>query len=165
MNPPFLYGPFAPGFSIPEPKYGALSTNLYILRLLDPNGSFPISSSYIDVRDVARAHVAALRAPSESSVGRKRILLASPHENKFENVVQLISEKRPELKARLVTQTPPQYPLYKLPLDFKRVEDVIGISLDSYVSWENTFLDTVDSLLEVEKSWEAQGYALGIPKA
>lgn len=39
--PPLFYGPFAPGFSIPTPDYGAISTTKYIYRLLSPAGTFP----------------------------------------------------------------------------------------------------------------------------
>jgi nucleoside-diphosphate-sugar epimerase len=165
VNPPFLYGPFAPGFSIPDLNYGALSTNAYIYRLLDPAGSYPGSPYYSDVRDVARAHVAALTSPPESSVGRKRILIASPYDFNFQGIVELIAANRPELKNRLVTAKPPVFPSYKLPVDLKRVEDVLGIKLDSYKKWEDTILDAVDSLVELEKDWKAKGYDVVIPKA
>ena len=39
--PPILFGPFAPGFSVPTPDYSALSTSLHIYRLLTPEGIFP----------------------------------------------------------------------------------------------------------------------------
>lgn len=39
--PPFLYGPFAPGFSIPTPDYMALSTALRIYQFLTPTCKFP----------------------------------------------------------------------------------------------------------------------------
>lgn len=74
-----MYGPLAQGFSAPEPNYEGLSTDLNIYRLLTPDGVFPTFASYIDVRDVARAHVAALTAKPESVVGRKRIVMSSPH--------------------------------------------------------------------------------------
>jgi len=165
LNPPFIYGPFAPGFSIPDLNYGALSTNAFIYGLLDPAGSYPGSPYYIDVRDVARAHVAALTSPPESSVGRKRMLIASPYDFNFQGIVELITAKRPELKNRLTTAKPPVFPSYKLPVDLKRVEDVLGIRMDSYKKWEDTILDTVDSLLELEQAWEAKGYNVMIPKA
>ncbi|KIM83315.1 hypothetical protein PILCRDRAFT_440081 [Piloderma croceum F 1598] len=165
LNPPFFYGPFAPGFTIPELNYGALTTDAYIYRLLDPAGSYPSSPYYIDVRDVARAHVAALTSPPESSVGRKRLLIASPYDSNFQGVVELIAAKRPELKNRLITSKPPVFPSYKLPVDLKRVEDVLDIKVDSYKKWEETILDAVDSLIELENTWKAKGYNIVIPKA
>jgi nucleoside-diphosphate-sugar epimerase len=165
VNPTFFYGPFAPGFTIPDLNYGALTTDAYIYRLLDPAGSYPSSPNYIDVRDVARAHVAALTSPPESSVGRKRILIASPHDSNFQGVVELIAAKRPELKNRLLTSKPPAFPSYKMPVDLKRVENVLDIKIDSYKKWEETILDTVDSLIELENTWKAKGYNIVIPKA
>lgn len=51
--PPFLYGPFAQGFSLPTSYFGALSTSFYIYRLLTPAGSFPAFAVYIDVREIS----------------------------------------------------------------------------------------------------------------
>jgi hypothetical protein len=93
------------------------------------------------------------------------MLIASPYNFNFQGVVELISANRPHLKNRLITATPPVFPLYKLPVDLKRVEDVLGVKVDSYKKWEETMLDSVDSLLEVEKAWEAKGYTVVIPKA
>lgn len=150
---------------MPEPNYAALSTDLYIYRLLTPTGSYPSSPVYIDVRDAARAHINALTSPPEAAVGRKRIVMASPFENRFEKIVELIAQKRPELKSRLTTKVAPSYPVYKAPIDLQRVQDVVSVKIDSYKSWEETFLDTIDSLLELEKRWEAAGHVIDIPKA
>ncbi|KAH7913247.1 hypothetical protein BJ138DRAFT_1099614 [Hygrophoropsis aurantiaca] len=99
--PPFLYGPFAPGFKIPAPDFVALSTDLYIYQMLDPNGKFPSYAAYMDVRDTAKVHVAALTSPPDSVIGHKRLLLSSVHELSYEAALKLIADKRPELKDRL----------------------------------------------------------------
>jgi nucleoside-diphosphate-sugar epimerase len=39
--PPYFYGPFAPGFSIPPNDYSAISTTKLIHRFLTPAGTFP----------------------------------------------------------------------------------------------------------------------------
>ena len=39
--PPVLFGPFAPGFSIPPHDYSAISTTKLIHKLLTPAGGFP----------------------------------------------------------------------------------------------------------------------------
>lgn len=49
--------------------------------------------------------------------------------------------------------------------DLKRVEEVTGVKADSYISLENTYLDTVDSLLVQENGWRAQGFTISIPDA
>jgi hypothetical protein len=38
-----------------------------------------------------------------------------------------------------------------------------GVKADSYYTWKETILDTIDSLLAVERSWVSQGYDIGIP--
>lgn len=48
-------------------SYYALSTALYVYRLLDPKGNFPHFLGYQDVRDVAAAHVLALTSPDHRS--------------------------------------------------------------------------------------------------
>jgi hypothetical protein len=93
------------------------------------------------------------------------MLIASPYDFNFQGVVELIGAKRPELKNRLVTTKPPVFPSYKLPVDLKRVEDVLDVKVDSYKKWEETILDAVDSLIELEKTWKAKGYNVVIPKA
>jgi nucleoside-diphosphate-sugar epimerase len=42
--PSFLYGPFAPGFSIPPNDYLAMSTTKLIHGFLTPGGTFPPSA-------------------------------------------------------------------------------------------------------------------------
>lgn len=121
-------------------------------------------AAYIDVRDVARAHVAALTAPLESVTGRKRMVIASPHAADFGVAVALIANERPELKDRLVDLAKlPAYPFLTIPVNLKRVEDVLGVPKESYASWKDTILDTVDSLIALEKEWKARGFTVEIP--
>lgn len=184
--PPLFFGPFAPEFSIPTPDYLAVSTTIYLYRLLKPTGTYPpfagmvfffyhrrrsllltVSIShpgYIDVRDLARAHVAALDAPPESKLGRKRLLMASPYDLNYKTAVEFIAEKRPELKDRLIDSTKaPKFPLDRMPLDLKRVAQVTGVEENSYFSWQDTLLATIDNLITLEKDWESKGFQVDIP--
>jgi len=165
VNPPYIFGPFAPNFRIPKPDYGTLSTNLYIYHFLTKKGkTFPSSPGSSDVRDIARIHVEALTSPPESSIGRKRLPLASPYDVNYKKAVQMVDSAHPELRDRLVdANTAPEFPIDKLPVDLKRVEDVTGVKVDSYHTWEETVLDTIDSLLALEKGWVSQGYKVEIP--
>ena len=163
MNPPCLFGPFIPGFRIPKPDYSALSTNLYIYHFLTRKGrAFPKVQQTADIRDVARIHVEALTSAPESSVGRKRLLIAAPHNSNFKEAVLFIADAHPELRDRLVDANT-QFPPNRLQIDLKRVEDVTGVKVDSYYTWKETVLDTIDSLLAVERSWVSQGYEVEIP--
>jgi nucleoside-diphosphate-sugar epimerase len=118
-------------------------------------------AGYADVRDVARAHVLALTAPPTSSVGRKRIIFSSPYGSDFQGSVALIAAKRPELKDRLVdVDKAPRYPFTQLPIDFGRVEEVLGMKKEDFIKWDDTVLDTVDALIDVEKDWKAKGFTV-----
>jgi nucleoside-diphosphate-sugar epimerase len=184
--PPIFYGPFAPGFSIPTPDYAAMSSTKYIYRLLTPAGTFPpfagrplseISdliytdspdtlSGYIDVRDLARAHIGALNSPPEAAVGRKRLLMASPHDLNYKTAIDFIAEKRPELRDRLADETnTPKITIDKMILDIQRVEEVTGVKVDSYISWQDTILESVDDLIKLEKDWVSKGFSVDGPPA
>ncbi|KAJ4490823.1 hypothetical protein J3R30DRAFT_139996 [Lentinula aciculospora] len=163
LNPPFLYGPFAEGFSLPNPDYYALSTNLYIYKFLTPEGTFPSYPLYIDVRDAAKAHLLALNSPPTSEVGRKRVILSSPHEVVFADIVSMINAQRPELDDRLIKTAPPEFPFKRLDFDLKRLQQVLGMKVEDFTPLNDTFLDTVDSLLVQEKQWTAAGFVVKVP--
>ena len=165
MNPPYLFGPFIPGFRIPKPDFSALSTNLHIYHFLTKKGrAFPQIAGNADIRDVARIHVEALTSAPESSVGRKRLPISSPYDGSYKDAVLFVADAHPELRDRLVdANTAPKFPADKLLVDLKRVEDVTGVEVGSYYKWKETVLDTIDSLLAVERSWVSQGYEIEIP--
>ncbi|KAF9072258.1 hypothetical protein BDP27DRAFT_1391399 [Rhodocollybia butyracea] len=162
LNPPFFYGPFAEGFSLPTPDYFALSTNLYYYRLTVQNGVYPVSNFYLDVRDAAKAHILALSSPRSSIVGRKRIVIASPHEVDFNEVVNLIKTERPELQDRLIKTPSPEYPMKKLPFN-TRIEEVLGMKENDFTPLESTVLEAVDGVLAFEKQWIDAGFKIDIP--
>lgn len=162
INPPFLYGPFTTNFPIlATPDFDALSTNLTIYNLITTEGKFPPRPGHADVRDVAVAHVTALDSPPTSEVGRKRVIFASPYDFNFKNAVELLREKRPQLKDRLITQVPPEFPAYRYPVDFERIERVTGLKKGDFHTFEETLLHTVDSLLDVEAGWKNKGHNVG----
>jgi nucleoside-diphosphate-sugar epimerase len=53
----------------------------------------------VDVRDVARAHVLALKLPPSSSSPKRFVL--STNTFTWKEAIELVAEKRPELKERL----------------------------------------------------------------
>ncbi|KAK0192885.1 hypothetical protein F5146DRAFT_979453 [Armillaria mellea] len=162
IGPPFNYGPFAPGFEylLPEPDLNALSTNANIYALLRPgNTEFPGGPGAIDVRDVARAHVVALQSRPSAEVGRKRFAIVSPHRSSYKDALAIIAKERPELKDRLTDATlAPESPSYTLPVEWQKIEDVLGLKADSFIPWEKTILDTVDSLVRIEGLWKEKGF-------
>ncbi|SJK98679.1 uncharacterized protein ARMOST_01948 [Armillaria ostoyae] len=162
VGPPFNFGPFAPGFEylIPEPDLSALSTNESIYALLRPdNTEFPGAPGAIDVRDAARAHVVALQSRPSAEVGRKRFAIVSPHRSSYKDALAIIAKERPELKDRLTDATlAPEWPSYTLPVEWQKIEDVLGLKTDSFIPWEKTVLDAVDSLVRIEGLWKEKGF-------
>ena len=69
--------------------------------------------------------------------------------------VELLAEKRPELKDRLPVITgdePPLGPVAKL--DTSKTESVLGMK--DFVKWQDTILDTIDDILRIEREIAAQ---------
>ncbi|KAJ7575110.1 hypothetical protein C8J56DRAFT_1007805 [Mycena floridula] len=167
FNPIYLYGPFTEEFQLPTPNYSAMSTNLEVYRLLSVTGIFPVTPAYTDVRDVAKAHVLALKSPisSESNIGRKRLIMGSLDSFDYASVLAFIRENRPELAERLTKTAIPVVDkrALKLPFDAQRLEDVVGFKKEDFTRLETTLLDTIDSLLAKERSWIEKGYTINIP--
>ncbi|KAF7358483.1 Epimerase domain-containing protein [Mycena venus] len=164
LNPPFFYGPFTPHFPIPaSPDFGFISTDLLVYNLLFRDGVFPPRTRYIDVRDVAQAHIRALKSPPAAKVGRKRIIFSSPYGWSFQKTLDFIAEQRPALKDRLITGKPPALAFDVLPMDFGRVEEVLGMKVEDFRTVEQTTLDTVDTLIQVEDQWRSAGHPIKTP--
>ncbi|KAJ7757990.1 hypothetical protein B0H16DRAFT_1370683 [Mycena metata] len=161
LNPPVLYGPFTAHFPVPRPEASALSTNrrMYSLLFAD-SGDFPPMTHCIDVRDAALAHIKALDSPPTAQVGRKRIILSSPTGWPLRQTLDFIAQQRPALKERLTTVTPPEFSSDAMPLDFKRIEEVLGMKESDFYTTEETTLDTVDALLKVEDQWRKAGHPI-----
>lgn len=160
---------------------GYLSSMGHIQQFLTPKGRFPVmpgrslpslysprfnmhhTVGYIDVRDLARIHVQALDSLPESVVGRKRMLVASPHDFNFSKAAGWIVETHPELKDRLIdTSKAPAFPMDHLPTDLKRVAEITGFKEDEFISCKQTFLDTIDNLLAMERDWIGKGFKVEI---
>ncbi|PSR78755.1 hypothetical protein PHLCEN_2v7290 [Hermanssonia centrifuga] len=154
VNPPFFYGPFAPGWAASEPGVSALSTNGLIYNLLRPDGPSLLHPAVIDVRDVARGLVLSLTAPPTSQVGQKRILMSGPWLSAQE-ATDYIAEVRPELKDQLSEAAKKSGPIPKHNIDTSRARDVLGLE---FRPWKQTLIDAVDSIIAVEKEWKSQGW-------
>ncbi|KAG5634054.1 hypothetical protein DXG03_006357, partial [Asterophora parasitica] len=152
--PPFIFGPLADGFPAPK-QAAALSSNRHIYTLL--KGSLPpvLPPGFVDVRDVARAHVLALNVPkAEVNLEDKRFIVSGGI-LVWKDAVEYLHKKRPELKARLpaVDGAFPPFPGTPSTIDVTRAKVVLGIQ--KYYSWQETLENTVNSLLDAEKIWDA----------
>ena len=153
IHPSYVYGPLGQGQVYNAPSSG---TNRYIYTLINGAPDRPVSGYdpavrgppvSIDVRDVARAHVLALKVPPSEQVKR---FITSSSVFTWVEAIGFLAQARPELKGRLPVITgdvPPVQPFARF--DTSTTESVLG--LKDYIKWQDTILDTVDDLLRVEK--------------
>ncbi|KAH9047652.1 NAD-P-binding protein [Lactarius hengduanensis] len=154
IHPSYIFGPFGAGQVYHTPATG---TNRYIYELIAgapgrPVGGYdPVTRPpplNVDVRDVARAHVLALK-PHPSSESPKRFILSTSTFT-WKDAVELLAEKRPELRDRLPVVTGGEPRLGPVvTLDTSKTESELGMK--NYVKWQDTVLNTIDDLLRVEK--------------
>lgn len=161
VNAPFVYGPLADGIKVAKGIVLSLSTistlgNFYhsILpeagrrtKLANPQALKPWC---VDVRDLAKAHILALSAPSEKEIGRKRLLVAGPNFT-WRAAVEHLLATRPELKDRLPDPRTGQSDA-GVCFDVQKARAVLGLA--TYIDWRETVSNSVDSLLKVEESWK-----------
>ncbi|KAL3475827.1 hypothetical protein BJX99DRAFT_259083 [Aspergillus californicus] len=143
INPPLVLGPVVHYLSSLEAINTSNSRISSIVRGLEkkalpPTGTF----IWVDVRDVALAHIRAIEVPE---AGAKRYFItAGTYSNK--DVVDIIRDAYPELDDRL----PPKDAPSDLPADVYGYDNsqsiqVLGLK---YHSLKETVVDTVKSLLE-----------------
>jgi nucleoside-diphosphate-sugar epimerase len=153
IHPSYIYGPHGHGQVYNSPASG---TNRFVYTLIDGEPGRPVSGYdpalrgpplNVDVRDVARAHVLALKLPPSETP--KRFILSTSTFTWIE-AVELLAEKRPELKDRLPKITGNEPSLGPVAtLDTSKTESVLGMK--NYVKWQDTVLDTIEDLLRAEK--------------
>ncbi|OCH87047.1 NAD(P)-binding protein [Obba rivulosa] len=153
LNPPFFYGPFAPGFRAPEAKFSVLSTNGFIYRLLMDGQALSNLPAWVDVRDVARACVLGLTSPPASEVDRKRLLLSGEWWG-FRQGAEYLAQVRPELRGRINKAAWTAPPPPKCWVDNSRAKEVLGLEI---TPWQESLVAAVDSLINLEKEWASKG--------
>ncbi|KAF5365336.1 hypothetical protein D9758_005495 [Tetrapyrgos nigripes] len=170
LAPPNVYG-VAPGFEefLQKPgDIGPLTSNLFIYQLLQRDAAqFMAAAGFIDIRDLARAHILALDSIPQSAVSDrkvKRLAIAAPYGSDLEEAVKYISQERPELKERLIDfeKTKPILSM-KLPepspwelkgIEYGRLEEILGMKKREFRTWKETVLDAVDRLVKMEERWK-----------
>ncbi|KAH8602368.1 dihydroflavonol-4-reductase [Bisporella sp. PMI_857] len=149
-----------PGFSLstinPVMIFGPVSNNLKSLDAVNTSnqrfrdiiqgkmksGIVDDAFSWVDVRDVALAHVRAIEVPE--AAGRRFIAAEGPYNN--QQIAKIIKEKFPGLAEKL----PEKFeipPVQRLNIDTNPMTDVLGIS---FRSLEQCVVDTIDSLVAVD---------------
>jgi nucleoside-diphosphate-sugar epimerase len=154
IHPSYIYGPLGSGQVYNAPAAG---TNQHIYGLIAGAPGRPVSGydpalrgppMIVDVRDVARAHVLALKAPPSPDEPKRFIVSSSRFT--WKEAIEFIAQARPELKGRLpvITGKEPAVPPFAI-FDTSATEKILG--LKNYVKWQDTVLDTIDDMLRVEK--------------
>ncbi|OQE31542.1 hypothetical protein PENSTE_c001G04262 [Penicillium steckii] len=144
INPPLVFGPIVHYLNSLE----AINTSNQRLRniiqgqfkaQIPPTGTF----TWVDVRDVALAHVRAIEV--EKAGGQRFFVTAGYFSNK--DLVDIIRENRPQLESKLPSNdSPNDLPADIYKIDNSRSKEVLGIK---YRPLKETISDTVDSLLKV----------------
>ncbi|RFU72435.1 cinnamoyl- reductase [Trichoderma arundinaceum] len=145
LCPPFIYGPLL--HHVESPKELNTSSN-DIYRLF--NGSekeVPPTAfwSYVDVRDLAEAHVLAFE---KSAAANQRYLIAASAYS-YQQICDIIRAKFPELRDTTSKGETgaPLPPVYRV--DTTKANNDLGVK---YRSLEDTIGDTVNSLRSLEKA-------------
>ncbi|KAI5117065.1 hypothetical protein M0805_006787 [Coniferiporia weirii] len=161
INPPFLMGPYIPGVVPSGPT--DIGTNRFLYRLIagPPGRTLPplLSPHYLDVRDCARAHIAALSTPKAppGSQRTKRFLVIAGAVT-WRTVTEWLYETRPELRERLPDVSGGIYlPETMSENDVGPAERALGMR--EYIHWKKMVQDGVDDFLVLHEKWmkEADG--------
>jgi hypothetical protein len=117
----------------------------------------------LDVRDVARVHIASLHPLTADHP--RRVPVVSPYPNDWREAIKYISEERPALRERLADPSKaPIWPATRA-VDLVPVEKAFGIAVGSYKTWKETILDAVDSFIDIENRWRSKGFEFEVPTA
>ncbi|KAI0275427.1 NAD-P-binding protein [Gloeopeniophorella convolvens] len=155
IYPPYIFGPAGSGQVLDTPVTG---NNRRLLPLVqgEPGRPLPetsIIASYIDVRDLARAHVAALALPKSSTPKR---FITNGGEFTWAQAVRHLRQARPEFAGALPElglqedEEQPVPPHAKW--DSSSAAEIVG----SYISFERSLEDTIDDGLQRQKELAAR---------
>jgi nucleoside-diphosphate-sugar epimerase len=152
--PSFMFGPFAPGYEVKKGDIGAMSSNAFPFQILaaKPGGEFPPIPNhlFLDIREGARAHVVALRAPLAKDVGRKRILVNSGSLSWVE-VTEFWPKARFALRGKLPdTKTGSNV---KLPASMSTKRAAELLNMQTFKDLDSLMEETADDLLRVLGEW------------
>ncbi|KIW13351.1 hypothetical protein PV08_08539 [Exophiala spinifera] len=146
INPPFVFGPVIHDLrsldNINTSNGRILSAaNGGFRDKIPPTGSF----MWVDVRDVALAHVRALERPDAG--GHRFLLVSSFWTNK--DLVETIGVQFPGLKANLPREIKSDMPDEMFTFEIEPSRSILGLQ---YIRFEKSVVDTVNSLLAIDPS-------------
>ncbi|KAI0298400.1 hypothetical protein B0F90DRAFT_1818763 [Multifurca ochricompacta] len=151
--PGFPFGPYGRGQAIDEHRAGTFAWVSALLhgppgRPMIPNAP-PFSPNYVHVKDIARAHVAALRVGPLDPPRRKRVLLVAGYVQ-WPEVVKHLAETIPRIRERLPSLAwgPEKRPVTYAQFEARNAREILGI--EEYRSWQEAMEDAVRDMVKVE---------------
>ncbi|CDK24802.1 unnamed protein product [Kuraishia capsulata CBS 1993] len=153
VNPPFVYGPqlFEASIANPELNFSAEKVKSVLHLPADSKGPFDNPQVLtIDVRDVARAHIAALSDPAKFA--NKRLLPTVGRSNP-QRVLDTIRLKFPELREKLPVGDPARGEKEREAKGFyydnSKTRELLGFE---FIPYETTIYDSVKQILDYEEA-------------
>ena len=121
-----------------------------MIYALQTGGVPPLIPPFIvDVRDVAKAHIAALDLPRAADLQDKRFIINAGNLT-WKEAAEHLNTARPSMKTAAQVDFP-ALPGPASTLDNSRSLKVL--KLGAYIDPKKTVEDAVDALVEVQKSW------------
>ncbi|KAF8996111.1 hypothetical protein BDQ17DRAFT_1364737 [Cyathus striatus] len=151
--PGFVFGPYVPYFPYPSTAGPGLGTNSFPHAVI--NGAYPFPPGqppyFVDVRDVAKAHVLAIDLP-RSEPEEKRFIVNWGNYT-WKQAAEYLRKAHPSLTNVVDPTAYVELPGTLSTLDTSRSRKVLGLE---YISPEKTLDDFVDNIKEVEKGWATE---------
>ncbi|EJD39222.1 putative cinnamoyl-CoA reductase [Auricularia subglabra TFB-10046 SS5] len=150
LNPPWIFGPV-----INEQSLDSLNTSTKRISDYILGGQAPIThnkEAWVDGRDLAEAHVAALTTPGAG--GQRFIACADRSYFTGQEIVDILRKHFPELHDKIPVGEPGVIKEGGLHLmaDNSKIKSVLGIK---FRTLEETVVDTANSVLELQKKSKA----------
>jgi nucleoside-diphosphate-sugar epimerase len=147
LNPPFVFGPVVPyaGLSLEDVN----ASNRFFVDFLKGKATETIYYAWIHVEDCAAAHVKAIEAGA-AEMGNERVFLTSAEQFCHRDILEIMHEEVPELRARLPDRQDwdglgyPEGGVYKV--DATRARELIG---KEFITLRQCVVETVDMIREV----------------
>lgn len=146
VNPVIVFGPQAFDSEVKETLNTSAEIINNLLKLKPDDPVPPLNNAFIDVRDVAKAHVVAF----ENEYAANQRLLLSESRYSSQLVLDLIHKNFPEFKSRIPLGTPGVYPdTSKLSkTDNSKTKAIVGFP---FIPLEKSVVDTVLQIVAAEK--------------
>lgn len=146
VNPVIVFGPQAFDSEVNETLNTSAEMINKLLKLKPDDPVPPSNNAFIDVRDVAKAHIVAFE--SEDAANQRLLLSESRFSSQL--VLDLIHKNFPQLKLRIPLGVPGIYPdTSKLSkTDNSKTKAIVGFP---FIALEKSVVDTVQQIVTAEK--------------